>query len=571
MFNSKQKLIENLTGVDSSKLNYYLELKQRNRQMEKQNSSLEILHQLVKDINIDMSLNDIIKRVYQKLPMVINCDFLALALLKGDKLVLTATVPHSQCLGQSVSRKSLLWRVIETRESGHFHLPEHEEMLDCNLVQDLELISVALNPLTVKGRVIGVLFLGSKSMEVYDSNQTGFTQQLADQLAIYIENARLYDEVLRGKNEWEETFRAIPDPIFLIDMKYNVIRSNDRFVPLSKPDEGGWQGKKCYELLWGRKSKCEICLLDEVYKSQGPSYRRMQLATGQVFDVFYYPVFNTESKIYAVIHHIRDITEQARMEAQLMQSGKLAAIGEMAAGVAHELNSPMTVIIGNAQILLRDLTEDDPTHDILKDIVNCGLRCKKIIQNLLTFSRQDHFALAPTDLNEVMERVLSLIQYQINRNNVNIKLNLSPDLPRVEANGHQLDQVLINFLLNARDALDNREGEKIIEISTGLRNENDGTKKLVVSVKDNGEGISPENMTKIFNPFFTSKEAAKGTGLGLSVSLGIAQAHGGTIEVESTPGEGSEFSLLLPLPEDEMEPGNCEEGYVERPDSCTHY
>lgn len=548
MFNNKQKSIENLTGVNSSKLNYYLELKQRNWQMEKQNSSLEILHQLVKDINIDMSLCDIIKRVYRKLPLVINCDFLALALLKGDELMLTATVPQCQCLGRPVSRKSLLWRVVETRESGYFHQPDQEELLDCNLVQDLRLVSVALNPLTVKGKVIGVLFLGSKSRDVYDPNQTGFTQQLADQLAIYIENARLYDEVLRGKNEWEETFRAVTDPIFLIDLDYNVIRSNDRFGPMSQPGEAGWRGKKCYELLWGRDSKCEICLLDEVCKNQGPSYRRMQLAAGQVFDVFYYPVFNTESKIYAVIHHIKDITEQARMEAQLMQSGKLAAIGEMAAGVAHELNSPMTVIIGNAQMLLRDTAGDDPSHDVLKDIVNCGLRCKKIIQNLLTFSRQDHFALAPTDLNEVVERVLSLIQYQINRNNVSIRQNLSPDLPGVEANGHQLDQVLINFLLNARDALDNREGERIIVISTGIRNENDGARKLAVSVKDNGEGIPPENMTRIFNPFFTSKESAKGTGLGLSVSLGIAQAHGGTIEVESTPGEGSEFTLLLPLP-----------------------
>lgn len=556
MFNNKKKLIENLTGVNSSKLNYYLELKKRNWQMEKQNSSLEILHQLVKDINIDMSLNDIIKRVYRKLPMVINCDFMALALLKDNNLVITATVPHSQCLGQAVSRKSLLWRIVETRQGGYFYLPEHEELLDCNLVDNLELISVAMNPMTVKGKVIGVLFLGSKSPEVYDLSQTGFVQQLADQLAICIENASLYEEVLRGKNEWEETFRAVTDPFFLIDLDYNVIRFNDRYGPLKQPGKEGWQGKKCYELLWGLESKCDNCMLDEVCKNRTPAYRRMQMEAGQVFDVFYYPVFNTESNIYAVINHVKDITEQVRIEAQLMQSGKLAALGEMAAGVAHELNSPMTVIIGNAQMLLRDIKEDDPSYDILKDIVNCGLRCKKIIQNLLTFSRQDHFALTSTNPNEVVERVLSLIQYQINRNNVNIKLNLSPELPEVEANGHQLDQVLINLLLNAKDALDNREGEKKIEINTGLREENDGAKKLVVSVKDNGEGILPENMQKIFNPFFTSKEATKGTGLGLSVSLGIAQAHGGTIEVESQPGEGSVFSLVLPLPEKEEKSGN---------------
>jgi two-component system NtrC family sensor kinase len=286
--------------------------------------------------------------------------------------------------------------------------------------------------------------------------------------------------------------------------------------------------------------------MDEAVKTRSPVYKKLQLNTGQVFDVSYYPVYNT-SKVYAAIHHFKDITEKSRMEEQLSQSGKLAAIGEMAAGVAHELNSPMTVIIGNAQMLLRDMQKDDPSFDLLQDIVNCGLRCKKIIQNLLIFSRQDERPMSPTNLNEVVERVLSLIHYQINRNSVDIKLKLDPDLPRVKANGHQLDQVLLNLLLNARDALDKKEGEKTVEISTGVVTGSDGARSLVLAVRDNGEGIRPDKVSSIFNPFYTSKDATKGTGLGLSVSLGIAQAHGGTIRVDSVYGEGSVFSMVLPL------------------------
>jgi len=545
----KNKLIENLTGVNSSKLNYYLELKQRNQEIIKQNNRLEIIHQIVRDINIDMSLKDIIERVYRKLPMVIPCDFLGLALFNGKNLVYTAMEPPCKCIGQNVSKKSLLWETVRLRESRIYHLDRVAERAYTDFRPDMGLASLALDPLFVKGEVIGVLIIGSSKTTAY-SQELKFTQQLADQLAICIENARLFEKLVQGRREWEETFRALTDPIFLIDLNYNIVKSNDRKKDLESESVKGAGGGRCYELLWGRKKKCESCLLDEVYKTQKSAYRRIQRPSGKVLDVFYYPVFNEENKIYAIIHHIKDITEQVKIEAQLVQSAKLAAIGEMAAGVAHELNSPMTVIIGNAQILLREMDKNSPQSELLNDIANCGLRCKKIIQNLLTFSRQDQQPFAPTDLNKVVERVLSLIHYQINRNNIDIKLELDPGLPPVTANGHQLDQVLLNFVLNARDALEGLDRDKQISISTSVREDFNGRRYVMATVKDNGIGMPSENLSKIFNPFFTSKEAARGTGLGLSVSLGIAEGHGGNIEVESTMGEGSTFSLVLPMEAD---------------------
>ncbi|WP_298435421.1 ATP-binding protein, partial [Geobacter sp.] len=150
-------------------------------------------------------------------------------------------------------------------------------------------------------------------------------------------------------------------------------------------------------------------------------------------------------------------------------------------------------------------------------------------------------------LNEEVERVLSMIQYQINRSQIRIVEQLAPFLPRLTANGPQIQQVLTNFLINARDALAEVERkEKVVTVATALLVKG-GRKWAVLSVSDNGIGIPPENLSKIFTPFYTSKEATKGTGLGLSVSLGIAESHNGTIEVESREGEGSTFSLLLPL------------------------
>lgn len=547
MYNNKNKLIENLTGVNSSKLNYYLELKKRNEEIVKQNNRLEIIHQLIRDINIDMSLEDIIGRAYKKLPLALSCDFMGLLLLRRNELYMTAMMPQYSCLINPIPRSSFLWGCVEKGEAAVFEPVAMDDLfIQCSPYLAGRLNALVVAPLVVRSTVKGLLLVGSIHEAAYTPAELNFISQLADQLAICIQNIQLYKQVSRAKREWEETFRAVTDPILLIDTGHTILRCNDRLPSEFSVAKTGAATNKCYAKLWGRDQVCEDCLMQEVLATEKPVSRRVQMDSGIVLDISYYPVFNEDKNIVAVIHHMKDITEKTKMEVQLVQSAKLAAIGEMAAGVAHELNNPMTVIIGTAQLLLRETENENQEAELLGDIVNSGLRCKKIVQNLLTFSRQDQYPLTPTNLNEEVERVLSLIQYQINRSKTTIVQNLDQSLPRVTANGHQLQQVMINFLLNARDALEGIEDAKVIEIVTATREEG-GKIWAVVTVKDSGIGIEPENLPKIFNPFYTSKEASKGTGLGLSVSLGIAEAHGGTIEVESERGKGSVFTLVLPV------------------------
>jgi len=225
----------------------------------------------------------------------------------------------------------------------------------------------------------------------------------------------------------------------------------------------------------------------------------------------------------------------------------LAAIGEMAAGVAHELNSPLTAVIGNAGLILRRTASDDKHYKLLEDIKNCGQRSKRIIQNLLTFARQDSYTFEPVSLNDVVESSLYLISYQIEKNKITIDKKTGSNLPLIMGNRLQLEQVVINFLLNARDSLEGiSEGE--IEINTGVIEDPETSgPAVVINVSDNGKGMEQGLLNQIFNPFFTTKEKTRGTGLGLPVSLGIAQTHGGRIEVVSEPGAGSTFSLILPV------------------------
>jgi two-component system NtrC family sensor kinase len=547
---NREKLLEQLTGVDSSKLNYYVELKKRNQEVLKQNSRLEILRQLSRDINIDMSIADITERAFSKLPQTLPCDFLGLVAVKSNGLDLKAMMPRDFCRIDNFPAHSPSLKVIGQKRAGIFNLsPEGLDHIQINPDYPGPLRSLAIAPMFKRDEVIGALIVASSTVDAYDKTDLNFVEHLADQLSISIQNARLYKQVSRAKDEWESTFKAVTDPIFLVDTDYNVLLHNGR---LPEEMQGFWDqaiSRKCFAKLHGRSDPCPECPIREVQQSGQPVYRRWQTGSGLVLDLSYYPVLTSEKQLSAVTIILKDVTERIKLEGQLVQSAKLAALGEMAAGVAHELNSPMTVIIGTAQLVARELLENGQHEQAaeLEDIVNSGLRCKRIIQNLLTFSRQDQQPASEIDLNAEARRVLGMIKYQINRSQITIVERLAEDLPSLIANGPQIQQVLTNFLINARDALTDVEPrEKTIEVGTELRVKN-GMRWAVLSVSDNGIGIPPENMAKIFTPFYTSKEATKGTGLGLSVSLGIAESHNGTIEVASTAGQGSTFSLVLPI------------------------
>jgi len=548
--NEREKLLEQLTGVDSSKLNYYVELKKRNQEVLKQNSRLEILHQLARDINIDMSINDIVERAFTKLPQTLPCDFLGLVAVKNSGLVLKAMAPRDFCRIDDFPANSPSHKVIQQKYAGIFNLPPDElSHVRINPAYPGPLRTLAIAPMFKRDEVIGALIVGSVGDNSYDETDLSFVQHLTDQLSICIQNARLYKQVSRAKDEWESTFMAVTDPIMLVDTDYNVLLHNGR---LPAEMQNFWDqalGRKCFAKLHGRTEPCHDCPIQEVQRSRQPVYQRWQTDSGLVLDLSYYPVLNENKEMSAVTIILKDVTEKIKMEGRLVQSAKLAALGEMAAGVAHELNSPMTVIIGTAQLVARELQAAGQAErsEELDDIVNSGLRCKRIIQNLLTFSRQDQQPATEVNLNAEAQLVLGMIRYQINRNQITITERLAPDLPLLIANGPQIQQVLTNFLINARDAITAVERrEKNIEVATELQIRN-GRRFAVLSVTDNGIGIAPENLAKIFTPFYTSKEATKGTGLGLSVSLGIAESHNGTIEVTSTPGQGSTFSLILPV------------------------
>ncbi len=243
-----------------------------------------------------------------------------------------------------------------------------------------------------------------------------------------------------------------------------------------------------------------------------------------------------------------DLREHRRMQKkleetqnQLLQAEKIASLGRMSAGVAHEINNPLAGILIYAELLQRDMEANAAGRPHLEEIINQTLRCKQIVTRLLEFSRQSLGQKTRIDMNDIISRCVKLIDQQLLFHNIQIKLSLDPHLPQIFGDSGELQQVFTNLLLNAADAI-KRVGR--ITITSRADPERDG---VIITFADTGSGIPPELRDKIFDPFFTTKPPGKGTGLGLSIVYGVIQRHGGSIEVESPHGGGTEFTIRLPL------------------------
>jgi two-component system NtrC family sensor kinase len=231
-------------------------------------------------------------------------------------------------------------------------------------------------------------------------------------------------------------------------------------------------------------------------------------------------------------------------QSQLIQSEKLSAVGEFVAGVAHELNNPLAAVMGFSE-MLKDADVGEKHSHHLDLIFKSAQRCQKIVKSLLSFARRSQPERKPVTVNKLIEDVLEIIAYPLRTSNVKVISHFSPKLPLVLADGHQIQQVVLNIINNARQAIESHEGSGRITITT-----NADERWVRIIIQDNGPGITPENLKRIFDPFFTTKEVGKGTGLGLSLCYGMIHEHGGNIIPSSRPGEGATFTIELPVTED---------------------
>lgn len=356
---------------------------------------------------------------------------------------------------------------------------------------------------------------------------------------------QLVKTISRGKYMWESTFDAITSPVMIVSSDYRILRANLAAATASSIDVRAMIGSLCYQTLAGFDSPCPGCPLKNTLDTGNSLFHSLApfKKSSREYNVNAYPLSPHKGEAQAVLHY-REVTEENKLQRQLLQSEKMAAIGTLAGGVAHEINNPLGGILAFTQLAMRDLPRDHPAQSDLKEVEDAALRCKQIVQDLLDFSRQrKDEPFQPVQLNEVLTKILPLIGVQAKSSRINITTRFEEGLPLIQGSFHRLQQVFLNLATNANQAMKN--GGRL-----GLKTYSDRkTKRVFAEVSDTGQGIEHGHADKIFDPYFTTKGQGEGTGLGLSITYGIIQDHDGRIEVKSRkPSErGTLFIIEFPM------------------------
>ncbi len=371
------------------------------------------------------------------------------------------------------------------------------------------------------------------------------------------------EELIKARDKLRLIYNTVKDYILLTDKELTVLEANHSFAKSLRTKESYVIGRiLCH--LFGIKDPADcparsltisddiadsdaICLdpssncpVKRSLRSGSPVSLEMNVGS-RILEWHSYPLSEETLFPETAVVYIRDITEQKALMHRLVQSDKLSSIGELVSGVAHELNNPLTSIMGFSELLLMD-NINEASKKKAETIHESSLRCKRIVDNLLSFSRSHKPEKTYQDINSLITGILDLKAYRLDVEDIETRLDLDETIPMIMADGHQLQQVFLNLLNNAEHALQEKGGQGTITIRTGYRNN-----KLFITFTDSGSGIPERTIPRIFDPFFTTKEVGKGTGLGLSISYGIIKEHGGDIQVMSKQGSGTSFLIELPV------------------------
>ncbi len=409
-------------------------------------------------------------------------------------------------------------------------------------------------PCRVKGELIGVLGVGRKDgLEPLNSEEVDLLQALAGQAATAFMNGRLYlslrekAEALERLTEYNENIlESMDSGILVLDLEGRVVRWNRALEGLYGRRRGEVLGRTLAEVFpeGFLEALRSSLVMDE--REEIANIYKLHLATAHGrslrVNVSIAPFELGSGERHGSILIIDDVTARVRLEEQLQHAEKMASIGVLAAGVAHEVNTPLAGISSYTQLLRDQTGEQDPRAALLEKIEKQTFRAARIVNSLLNFSRSAGAEMEPLDLNRVVQDVLSLLEHQLEKNHIKVRRELGEELPEVRGNENRLQQVFFNLILNARDAMPN--GGWL----TVLTRVDEGD-TVVAEVRDTGVGIRREDIKRIYDPFFTTKGMGRGTGLGLAVTYGIVQEHGGAMFVESAPGQGTTFQVALPAHE----------------------
>lgn len=444
-----------------------------------------------------------------------------------------------------VIRSGTAWSV----RNVHKHKAEVDEAVYTRVGAELK--AVAIVPIARRGERIGAVTVGSRDEREFSPADLERVEAMGDLLSVSLENAELVETLRQAEWRFRTLFRAAPDAVFTVLQSGRIREANDAVREVTNLDPLQVVGRPVVDLVAdadreklraalqatfdGSPTRIEVSFLGDGTPRGSTIRRIVALAMSRL----------PEADPPSVLLVGRDMTSEREMRVRLMESDRLAAVGELVAGVAHEVNNPLSSISAFAQLLLRDGGLTSTQRDSIEVIKSETLRASQVVKDLLAFARRSEPQREPLDLNGVVQRTLRLRGYQLTSNKINVETDLAVELPAVVGDARQLQQVCLNLVTNAIQAMAMLGAGGTLFVST----KRDGP-HVVLEMRDTGPGIAEPAKAHIFEPFFTTKGEGEGTGLGLSVSYGIVTAHGGRIEVPATSSAGTTFRVTLPAADD---------------------
>jgi two-component system NtrC family sensor kinase len=411
------------------------------------------------------------------------------------------------------------------------------------MAADVSANRIAVLPLRAHGVTVGALGAVDPLGGAFDQAALRLLSTVATHAAIVLSNARFFDLVRAGRDQWETTFNAMTGGVAVVDQTGRIRRANRALATLVRASVPALTGRPLADTLVG--SSPELAeLLAAARRGEATSpLTQPSPKLDRLLRLTAAPMRGEGGAPWSVVL-IDDVTEQAQLEAQLIQSEKMAAVGQLVSGVAHELNNPLTSITGLAEFLLEQPNPSERDHEHLRVVRDQADRAGRIVRNLLTFARKGPADVDELDLNDIVQRTAMLVGYELKLRDIKLETTLDPGVPTVLGDRYQIQQVVVNLVTNAIHAVQANPPDRVRRIGLVTAVE-DGD--VLLRVSDSGAGIPEEVVGQIFTPFFTTKAPGQGTGLGLSISYRILEGHGGSLAVQRAVEGGAVFVMRLPI------------------------
>ncbi len=545
-----------------ARVNTILRTQQLEKQLQRQSQQLAALNDIGQKMAVTLEMGEVLETAVSGVDdLIIGVELSAVLMVEKGKLRYKAVHPLGETFEvaslPAVSTTENVLGVAFSRQTAVFLNQPHTDPNfnpEEDAPSDFTVTSMIVAPLVVRGRAVGIIAAYNKTDDLFTEVDLDLFASLASSISGAIENVWLFQrirqrqqELLENRNTLQALIDGIPNPIYTINDDWRLVVINT-----TKADELDTTPDKlvdqiCYKAFFQRDTPCEHCLVANTLREKtAQSWTINWIGDDHLpreWNINVYPIPSQQASSARAVIVWQDNTEERRLENSLLQAGKLAAIGQLAAGVAHEINNPLTAINANAEMLKMMTPPDDENYEAIELIALAGDRAAKVIRGLLDFARQEQYAFSRGSVNLSIQQSLNLVQYQLRQANIEVTVNIDKSLPHIVASWEHLKSVWLNLLVNARDAL-NEIPYPQIEITSRLA---DDDSMILVLIRDTGKGMSAAELAHIFEPFYTTKDPGKGTGLGLATSHRIIAQHGGDVDVVSAPNEGTTFIIRLPI------------------------